>query len=562
MNNCPYCGTLNRPSAKFCGSCGKALLASSDVDAPAASSDALSLDDITAASNAAPDASTFDDTIPPSTVAVVAPAQDEMEILAPQGEASDAGELVQAADTQIPEASATQPQENDTPNSAANSPDPSEAAAQTAVTNDSPVLSKLDTPMTETNSNSPSSVPNAETTAQAADDTASELPDGASSGTGAQTPALAPLAVGAELENRFTILEIVAQDESSVTYRARDAWRCPTCEFINEADAVFCSNCGRQLTERGTVQLVERANAPEVSPPPDFVVDLHAYHIQPDVSATAAPAPETTRVRLQFAVASDVGLVRGSAREPNEDSAFVLVSAAVHESVHHPSIGLFIVADGIGGSDAGELASKKAIQVLSDALLNGIVAPVLQGEALEDENAREKIRGAILEANEAVMQLAAEKQNDMGTTVTLVVILNSRAFIANVGDSRTYLLRDAKLAPITQDHSLVASLVSANMIAPEEVYSHPQRNIILRSLGANAELEVDIFPAEGGALTIQSGDRLLLCCDGLWEMVRDFDLESILLREQDLNKAAANMITAANEGGGEDNVTVVLAGIF
>ncbi len=376
-----------------------------------------------------------------------------------------------------------------------------------------------------------------------------------------QLNGLTPLEIGKLLQERFTILEIISQNETGITYRARDGWRCPTCDFVNEADAVYCSNCGREMTERGNVLLLERENSAELSPPPDLVVETRAYHLQPDAPSNTDPSPRMPSLRLQFATASDVGVVRGSAREPNEDSAFALAFSAIHESEPHPTLGVFIVADGVGGSEAGELASKKAIQVLSNNLLQNLIAPLLQGETLDDNTARENIRAAILDANIQVMQLAAEKHNDMGTTVTLVFIHDTRAYIANVGDSRTYLVRDAKLAPITQDHSLVASLVSANMIAPEEVYTHPQRNIILRSLGANAELEVDVFPLEGGALTLQAGDRLLLCSDGLWEMVRDFDLESILLRDLDIHHAASNLIAAANEGGGEDNVTLVLVSV-
>ncbi len=102
---------------------------------------------------------------------------------------------------------------------------------------------------------------------------------------------------------------------------------------------------------------------------------------------------------------------------------------------------------------------------------------------------------------------------------------------------------------------------NGNMLTRDEIYTHPQRNIILRSLGGKTELDVDIFPQEGGALKLQKGDKLLLCSDGLWEMVRDFDIESHLLRETDLQKAAANLVAAANENGGEDNVTLVLVSV-
>lgn len=521
MINCPHCGHSNRLSAKFCGNCGKPLSA------------------------------------PEQTPAIAEPTTIQQ---APDSQSPD---VSASPEQESPSASSEQSQaivtDTDAPTLAA----PSETIAESnsAASQEGAIAVETnEQPAAESPTNTSAESANAPMPTAALDDSSAENATSAASPTmiASVTEQVTPLEIGAVLQERFTILEIVSQANDVITYRARDAWRCPTCDFVNEADAVFCSNCGRELSERGAALLLERENSVEISPSPDFVLNTRAYQIQTDVSTTAALAPSERRIRLQYAVASDVGVVRGSAREPNEDSAFALALSAVHESEPQPTIGLLIIADGIGGSEAGELASKKAIQVLSTLLLNNIITPVLQGQALDDDAAREKIRAAILEANLQVMQLAAEKQNDMGTTVTLALILDTRAYIANVGDSRTYLLRDAKLAPVTQDHSLVASLVSANMLKPEEVYAHPQRNIILRSLGANAELEVDIYPLEGGALSLQAGDRLLLCSDGLWEMVRDFDLESILLREGDLNKAAASLIAAANEGGGEDNVSLIL----
>lgn len=548
MNTCPHCGALNRPTAKFCNTCGKPVsMPEESVTTPEA-----------AASQESPNVPVPD--IPaPSQVETPPEIPDSPPVAVNDIDADNAPSVSEQTATMgtqdstddaapISEQTVGMETQNGADNAADSTTQAQPYAESTAPASDE----SADAPIAAANENTTAAEPAAQdsaiTDSSMTDTLAAALPTA--------------LAIGTVLQERFTILEIVSQAGDVITYRARDAWRCPTCDFVNEADAVFCSNCGRELTERGTTLLVERENSAELSPPPDFVEDSRAFQIQPDVSATAAPPPTEPRVRLQFVLASDVGIVRGSAREPNEDSAFGLALSAVHESQPHPTLGLFIIADGVGGSEAGELASKKAIHVLSTVLLQSVVAPVLQGESLGDDAVRGKIRAAILDANLQVMQLAAEKQNDMGTTVTLAVILDTRAYIANVGDSRTYLVRDAKLTPITQDHSLVASLVSANLIASAEVYTHPQRNIILRSLGANAELEVDVFPLDGGTLELQAGDRLLLCSDGLWEMVRDFDLESILLREWDLNKAAASMIVAANEGGGEDNVSLALVSVL
>ncbi|HUY79179.1 MAG TPA: SpoIIE family protein phosphatase, partial [Ktedonobacterales bacterium] len=142
----------------------------------------------------------------------------------------------------------------------------------------------------------------------------------------------------------------------------------------------------------------------------------------------------------------------------------------------------------------------------------------------------------------------------LGATVTAALVVEGMAFIANVGDSRTYLLRAGKLERVTRDHSLVERLVEAGQIDREDVYDHPSRNLIYRSLGAgHAEVDVDIFNVQ-----LQPGDSLLLCTDGLWEMVRDPQMANILNETQDPTAVCAMLIDKANENGGEDNITALL----
>jgi serine/threonine protein phosphatase PrpC len=159
-------------------------------------------------------------------------------------------------------------------------------------------------------------------------------------------------------------------------------------------------------------------------------------------------------------------------------------------------------------------------------------------------------------ANQVVRDYAQhypDRAHDAGSTVTMAVLRGWTAYVANVGDSRTYLLRDGRLQQITTDHSLVAGLVAAGKIQPEEIYSHPQRNVIYRSLGSDPQVEVDITRQP-----LQPGDRLLLCSDGLWEMVRDPQIKALLEGAPDVWEACDQLVHTANQNGGQDNITAVV----
>ncbi len=283
-------------------------------------------------------------------------------------------------------------------------------------------------------------------------------------------------------------------------------------------------------------------------------------------------------LRLTAADKSDVG----KQREQNEDCAYKRI-----ESSDEGDRGLFVVADGMGGYKAGEVASKLAIETISQNL-DSFFKPIAdqptikldvstmkespQKAPVAEENgkqktrkltetpvafvAEEQLKTAIQQANSAIVRYGEKKSSarGLGSTVTAALIQNNNAYIANVGDSRTYLLRGKKLAPITRDHSLVARLVESNQIDPDEIYTHPQRNLIYRSLGAGHKtVEVDIFHE-----TLKPDDVLLLCSDGLWEMVHQPDLLRLLSEESSPQKICDQLIDLANENGGEDNITAVV----
>ncbi len=293
-------------------------------------------------------------------------------------------------------------------------------------------------------------------------------------------------------------------------------------------------------------------------------------------------------LKLTAADKSDVG----KQREQNEDCAYKRI-----ESSEEGDRGLFIVADGMGGYQAGEVASRLAVETIGKAIdsffkplpdqttirlttsskpldpdatvkltprgegANGEESPTVQKtrklpETLVSKSIEDQLTAAIQQANKAILRYGEQKTaaRGLGSTVTTALIQNDQAYIANVGDSRTYLLRNGDLKPITKDHSLVARLVEAKQIEPDDVYSHPQRNLIYRSLGAGHKtVEVDVFHE-----TLHPGDILLLCSDGLWEMVRREDLLRTLSDKGSLQKISDTLIDLANANGGEDNITAIV----
>ncbi len=204
---------------------------------------------------------------------------------------------------------------------------------------------------------------------------------------------------------------------------------------------------------------------------------------------------------------------------------------------------LFAVADGMGGAQAGEVAS-------------GLAAAVLE-EGAGDERGEERVASLIQEANRRVFQRSNEDAttSGMGTTMTVALVDSSGGTIAfgHVGDSRAYRVRDGRLEQLTDDHSLVGELVRSGKLSPEEAETHPQRSVITRALGTEPDVDVDTFTVEA-----QADDLYLLCSDGLTDMVSADEIFSVLDAGDDLEVSAGALVEAANAGGGEDNITVVL----
>ena len=221
----------------------------------------------------------------------------------------------------------------------------------------------------------------------------------------------------------------------------------------------------------------------------------------------------------------------GKLRKQNEDAAWFDEARAV-----------FAVADGMGGHLAGEVASRMAIEAV---------------QRMARENERPGIaalREAVACAHETILTHAQDHIEcaGMGTTLSVLWLGENYAYIAHVGDSRIYRLREGSLTQITQDHSLVEELVRAGLITREQARTHPRRNIITRALGTHGENEPDLLVTD-----VQDGDVFLLCTDGLTGMVTDAQIERMLL-ENDMEAAADALLAAALDAGGRDNVTLIL----
>jgi serine/threonine protein phosphatase PrpC len=277
-------------------------------------------------------------------------------------------------------------------------------------------------------------------------------------------------------------------------------------------------------------------------------------------------------VVLQSGHFTDVGLQR----ELNEDSVLALNLTQYYESVQ-TQIGLYIVSDGMGGEAAGEVASRVTVRAVAEWMTDKLISASLKstrdekiaaptqtgGLRLAVANGHEMattemLRQAVIAANREVMAYAAANPHErgLGATVTVAMVVGEVLTIAHVGDSRCYLLSGDRLEQLTEDHSLVQKMVNTGNLSRIEARSHPYRNVIYRSIGADEQIEIDVIRKK-----LSSGDTLMLCSDGLNGMLGDDQIRDILLVNPDPNAAAKELVVAANDAGGEDNTSVIVVRI-
>lgn len=294
-----------------------------------------------------------------------------------------------------------------------------------------------------------------------------------------------------------------------------------------------------------------------------FIMLLHQEHNPTDtLTYNSMPvlkdSDQTLNVKLaaleiQVGALRDPGLRRR--HKPNEDTILVIDGAipSLSSAVAAQPFALLGVADGMGGQAHGQEASQLALQSLLEYLSRHLLSRYIPHKSLSG-----LLSASTQYANQVIYERNRQQQTTMGTTMTVALISENTACIAHVGDSRLYLYRPSSgLMQITHDHSVVAAFVEAGIIAPDEIYTHPRRNQIYRSLGSEANVEVDIY-----SVSLTGNDTLLLCSDGLWEMVRDPEIATIVASPAPTPLATAHaLLEAALTGGGTDNVSAIVAHI-
>ncbi len=235
---------------------------------------------------------------------------------------------------------------------------------------------------------------------------------------------------------------------------------------------------------------------------------------------------------MNFAFLTDIGKLR----RQNEDSVYV----------NDKKLSFAIVADGMGGHNAGEVASRMAVETIKSSLNRGRVT--------DKTDMEEKIRKAFDLANKKIYDYAEEnsKLMGMGTTTVTALIHNGRLIVGNVGDSRAYIIKDNEIRQISVDHSYVWQLVMKGEITEKQAKRHPKRNYITRAMGTEKDVPVDVFSEDW------NGGVVLLCSDGLSSLVDNYEMRNIITESESLQQAAEKLVGLANERGGTDNITVAL----
>ena len=274
---------------------------------------------------------------------------------------------------------------------------------------------------------------------------------------------------------------------------------------------------------------------------------MNAADLAALLSSRAAGLRRPESLDLRVGRRTDVGQLR----ELNEDSLLTLDLVLSNKSISRP-VGLFVVADGMGGHEGGEIASGLLVRAVAQHAASELM-PRTTAAGGEPMDYGAWLSTAIQAGNVEVFERSQKAGNDMGTTVVAALVAGNKAFVAHVGDSRAYRINADGIEQITVDHSLVESLVASNQITREEARNHPQSNVIYRTIGDKRQVTVDL-----DLVTLAPGDSLLLCSDGLSGMVTDDALQRLVATAASPQAACDALIDAANRAGGEDNITAIV----
>lgn len=416
-----------------------------------------------------------------------------------------------------------------------------------------------------------------------------------------------PLPTSIIVGGRYRV-EVVTSTEpegegATNTYRVSDlqgyerCWSCGTEYGTSSVSDRFCRECGADMLAREYVMVEQRltndaapqeSNTGVTSPEAEIAPQIENADVTdtadgahpappaetPGAASDSAPAGEHTFVqgarayrvspyepepslfprgpRLTAAAASNEGATRSG--EHNEDSVGALLLNLTYDS-HTQPLALCMVADGLGGHANGQDASQLVVRSLTEHILRRAALPLAtqpSGAVPPEDALRQMLLEGASTANAAVFAANTQMGADMGSTLVAALVCGETAYILNAGDSRAYVFEDGNLKRITTDHSLVEQLIEAGQIQPDDRYTHPMRNQIYRSLGEESA-QPDLYVQR-----LKPGMRLLLCSDGLWEMVRDPDMAAILAETADPRAACDALVVRANENGGEDNISAVL----
>ena len=292
--------------------------------------------------------------------------------------------------------------------------------------------------------------------------------------------------------------------------------------------------------------------APPAEPPP--APESKAAQPHREAAAITPPfqpelPPSEPHSPLTYGIASDVGKVRSN----NEDACFAMQWRSITVD-DKPDFGFFIIADGMGGHLDGEKAASIAVQTLASEMLEKIIVPLLRDF---DSSESPTILEALVSASEKANLAVIASVPGGGTTLSTVVIIGNLAYLVHVGDSRAYLIHSSShssgIEQLTTDHTLVQRLIEMNEITPEEAENYPQKNILYRAIGQNEKLKVERL-----IRTLPAGAQILICSDGLWDLVDDDTLRQVALAAPSPQDACNRLVALANERGGIDNISVIV----